>query len=239
MIDWTPTLWDHALAAAFALGFPALTAPVYLRRRPALLAGDAAVRLREYRETIAWLSAMGVATLSVWLGTGRSPGLLGLAWEGDAPSVVGLLVALCAAALLTLQTLSIQRDAATREAARQAFFDGRDFMPTTPHERRLFRGVSVAAGIGEELFFRGFLIAYLSTWLPLIWAVAASSVAFGLVHIMHGIRATMRSTLLGAVLAALVVASGSLWPAIILHTAIDWTSAEAGYAILGPDGVSS
>ena len=36
--------------ATFALGFPLLNTPVYLRRKPALLAGDSRVRLREYRE---------------------------------------------------------------------------------------------------------------------------------------------------------------------------------------------
>jgi len=40
----------------------------------------------------------------------------------------------------------------------------------------------------------------------------------------------------GLVLALLTYFSGSLWPAIVLHAALDWNSGELGYAILSKAG---
>ena len=230
-------IWDHVLAATFALGFPLLTTPVYLRRKPALLAGDSRVRIREYRETIVWLSSMGVVTLVLWVLTGRSLDQLGLGsgvgfgWRSAAAAAI----ALAGVTLLRVQTRFIRRDPATREAARETLYEERDFLPATRRELRWFRGVSVAAGVGEELFYRGFLLAYLTVWMPLLWAVVVSSVLFGFAHVMHGARATARSTVAGIVLAGLFVLSGSLWASMLLHTVIDWAGGDSGYAVFSTD----
>ena len=53
---------------------------------------------------------------------------------------------------------------------------------------------------------------------------------------MHGSQATLRSTLMGAVLAGLYVFSGSLWASMLLHTAVDLSSGEAGKAAFADSG---
>lgn len=219
------------LATVFAVGFPALTAPVYARRRPLLRAGDRETKRREYGETVLWLAGMGLATLLVWIATGRDLALLGLSFVISWQSILGLGVAGVGAALLFLQVRGVQRDVRAQHAARRALDPVREYLPTSPEELRLFRAVSFSAGIGEELFYRGFLLWYLGQFMPLLWAVVVSSVLFGLAHVMHGAGATVRAMLIGAVLAGLFVFSGALWPSMLLHTAVDLSSGALGLAV--------
>jgi membrane protease YdiL (CAAX protease family) len=56
-------------------------------------------------------------------------------------------------------------------------------------------------------------------------AATLSDVYLGVAHVPRGF-------FMGLVLALLAYFSGSLWPAIVLHAAIDWNSGELGYAVL-------
>lgn len=223
---------DTAIALTFAIGFPLVTWPIYARRRPALQAGDWDVKRREYAETIAWLTSMGLAPVLVWLGTGRDLGLIGLDIGVSWRVGLSLLVAAGLSALLAFQVRTVRRDPQAREAVRAALTPVAEFLPRSADEARWFRGVSVAAGVGEEIFYRGFLIWYLTSMMPMFWAVAASSVLFGMAHGMHGVQATVRATIMGIVLAMLYVWSGALWASILLHTMVDLTSGETGLAAL-------
>lgn len=77
-----------------------------------------------------------------------------------------------------------------------------------------------AAGVGEELLFRGFLQQGLSNLLGGIPALLAASIVFGLLHAVTPLYAAY-ATLLGALLGALFLYSGSLLPSIIAHALYD------------------
>ena len=99
----------------------------------------------------------------------------------------------------------------------------RFFMPTTARERRLWAGLSVAAGVSEEVTYRGVLFALLavvtgSTWL----AAALSAVAFGLSHAVQGWKAAGAVTMIALLLHGLVALDGTLYPAIAAHAMYDW-----------------
>jgi membrane protease YdiL (CAAX protease family) len=47
----------------------------------------------------------------------------------------------------------------------------------------LFGTTAILAPLLEETVFRGFLLTSLTKWMPVPLAVAASSVAFGMVHL--------------------------------------------------------
>lgn len=97
--------------------------------------------------------------------------------------------------------------------------------PTTAGERFAWVTVmSPTAGFCEELIFRGLLLSVAFTLgADAVIAVALTSLAFGLGHAGYGLSWTMGTTLLGALSAAAVLWSGSLWPAIIAHTLYDMT----------------
>ncbi|MGI9628747.1 MAG: CPBP family intramembrane glutamic endopeptidase [Longimicrobiales bacterium] len=225
---------DHILVVAFAIGFPLISGPVYARRRPALLAGDERIRRREYVETILWLSSMGALSIAVWLISGRDLPLLGLGFDPSWQQIASLTVVLLLSGLLFFQVRGVLHDSAMREVARKTLDSVREYMPRTSREARLFRGVSISAGLGEEIFYRGFLLWYLGQVMSLPWAILVSSALFGLAHIMHGSRATVRSSIMGLVLAGLYVFSGSLWASMILHTAVDLANGEVGAAAFAP-----
>ena len=224
---------DHALAVVFAIGFPLVNTPLYARRQPALRAGDAAVRRREYLETIVWLASMGLASIVVWLLTNRTLGMLGLGWETSWQAITALVAALFLSALLFLQVRGVRRDPSMRAMARKTLEPVREYLPTTRTQIRLFRGVAISAGIGEEIYYRGFLLWYFSQFMSLPWAVVMSSALFGLAHVMHGVQATVRSTVMGFALAGLYLLSGVLWASMLLHTAVDLSSGETGVAAFG------
>ena len=97
-----------------------------------------------------------------------------------------------------------------------------ELLPRTRGERAAFVGLSVTAGVCEELVFRGFLIAALLTAtasLPL--ALLLSSLAFGMVHAYQEPGGVARATLLALLLAAPLVLTGSLVAPVLAHTAID------------------
>jgi membrane protease YdiL (CAAX protease family) len=97
----------------------------------------------------------------------------------------------------------------------------RDLLPRTRRERVAFAGLSLAAGVGEELAYRGYVIPVLAGLVGTPLAAAASSVVFGVLHVYQGPLGMARTAVLGGVLAWGFVASGSLWAPIAAHAILD------------------
>lgn len=78
--------------------------------------------------------------------------------------------------------------------------------------------VSLAAGIGEELFFRGFLLPYIG--------LLGSSILFSLTHFFFEIRKyfvlCIVYTAIGAIFGLLFQDTGSLWVVVIFHALYDF-----------------
>jgi len=72
-------------------------------------------------------------------------------------------------------------------------------------------------GLGEELFFRGFLSRGLVSHHGVIWGTIFTAFLFGAIHI-HPIQAS-GAFLLGLTLQFVYLTTRSLWGAVILHTA--------------------
>lgn len=94
--------------------------------------------------------------------------------------------------------------------------------PRTTTERRLWVGLSLAAGIGEEVTYRG--VAYVLLYRLTDSAPAAALVAaagFGAGHVVQGWKATWITALFALVAQGLTLWSGSLYAAILWHVAYD------------------
>src|SRR5690606_29439718 len=107
------------------------------------------------------------------------------------------------------------------------------FMPVDRDELGHFFFLSAAAGFGEEIIFRGFLLHYLIFWLghtpaDVIAAGLFSSVLFAYLHGYQGRVAMVKIFLLAMLLAAVFIFTKSLWPVILLHTGIDVFSGWLG-----------
>jgi membrane protease YdiL (CAAX protease family) len=85
-------------------------------------------------------------------------------------------------------------------------------------------GISLLAGLGEEMLFRGVLQGAFAHWMksPSPWpAVALASALFGLLHAVT-LTYALLATLMGAYLGWLLCATDNLLPPVIAHTLYDF-----------------
>jgi membrane protease YdiL (CAAX protease family) len=84
--------------------------------------------------------------------------------------------------------------------------------------------ISIAAGLGEELLFRGLIQAGLAELVGEPWGVLVgllvASLLFGLCHCVTATYGVL-ATLVGLYLGVLFLVSESLWPPIITHAVYD------------------
>jgi membrane protease YdiL (CAAX protease family) len=94
---------------------------------------------------------------------------------------------------------------------------------------RMFRGasiaqlaaVAVAAGLGEELLFRGLVQAGLGRFFDLSVAVVAASVLFGVCHWLNTTYAVL-AMLAGAYFGVCLIVTGNILTPVVAHSAYDF-----------------
>jgi len=151
------------------------------------------------------LALMVASRLGVRLFVTRMPTMLQIA---AAAAVVTLLVAFMAPRW---------RRAVEKRSWRVYFF-----MPRTGPERVLWSLNALAAGVCEEIFYRGVLTAVLGGLLHGALAGAiASAVLFGLAHAFQSRWSMAIIVLIAAAMQLLTWWSGALWLAMIAHTVYD------------------
>lgn len=172
-------------------------------------------RLPAYWSSIATLWVLGTAC---WLVGSREGGAAALGF-------VGLSVGPLLAWTFALAGAGLAVIGAFRAVARRVgIADSRllsQLLPRTRKERGVFALLSVAAGTGEELAYRGYVIPVLAPHLGVAGAALVSTAVFGVMHAYQGALGIVRTALMGGVLAWGFIASGSLWPAILAHILID------------------
>lgn len=166
-----------------------------------------------------WLLALGAGL--AWLYQGGSMRDLGLL-EPTSTTLAWSLMIVVVALLLIAWTAS--RISSNREF-RENFIDSMEYvlaiLPRTRRERNSFFLLSLSAGICEEILYRGFVFAYLSSYMGLTMVVIVSSLLFGLAHSYQGLKGVPQTGLVGLALALFYVITGSLWASMVLHAAID------------------
>lgn len=191
-------------------------------------------RMRLYRNTIAVEWAVTFCVLGLWIAKSRPWSALRLSSANPLRLGAGFLIAAVIVAFFVLQERKVRNHLARPQAVlrlREKFAFADPLVPETYSERRGFRLLSVTAGFCEELVFRGFLIWLITAWLGVVAAVIISSIVFGYAHIYLGVPQVPRIALVGLLLALVVVGTGSLWPAMVIHAAMDLNSGEIGFRV--------
>jgi membrane protease YdiL (CAAX protease family) len=83
--------------------------------------------------------------------------------------------------------------------------------------------LSLMAGVGEEMLFRGFLQRALAQWWGVWLGVAVANVLFGLVHCITPTYAVL-ATLIGAYLSGWWLATGNLLVVMVAHGLYDFVA---------------
>jgi membrane protease YdiL (CAAX protease family) len=99
-------------------------------------------------------------------------------------------------------------------------------------------GISLLAGVGEEMLFRGLMQDLFSHWINLWLAVILASVLFGLMHAVTPTYALL-ATLIGVYLGVVYVWTGNLLAPIIAHGLYDFVVLLYLAYTPGPDEPSS
>lgn len=202
-------------------------------------AGIAFDRRRFYRQTAlvewAFLAALGTA----WILLERQVADLGIVRPGGPGFWIGAGVVLVMAGVL-LHSYRAATQASTTEKARQADALGKliRYVPQSAADLRRFVGVSVTAGIVEEIVYRGFVIWYLGQYMSPWLAVGASSVVFGLGHSYQGASGALRCGLVGLAFGLCYVGTGSIWLPIIAHILLDILQGATIYRLFDSDHAS-
>jgi membrane protease YdiL (CAAX protease family) len=228
------------LAAVVAAGYLVVGEPVagavLHRRFEGRLRSDPGARRSFYRRLLVleWgLTVVVAVVMAAAPGVGAAG--LGLRLPQRAPGVLTAVAVAVVVVLVLLSTRALLSGALVNGPApvrREG--EGRHteppvhatlaLLPRTRAERRLFTLVGVTAGICEEWLYRGFFLAVVSAVVggaPTAVLVAAAGVAFGLAHAYQGVAGVVTTGVLGAVLAALYLGTGSLLLPVVLHALID------------------
>ena len=220
-----PALWLGMVAIVIAFLYAVLSTKV-ARQRAAQRADHAA--LKTMTETIVMLWLLGGVCLVCWLASGRDLASLGLslpalAGEGAWRSWAGWATASVFVLFLLSQLLPLRTPQGRAHVAKA--LDGMEgvdlIQPRTEVEHRRFQLMAVSAGWNEEIIFRGFMLGALALVLPLWAAAIVSMIVFIGFHAYQGVSGMIRIIPITLGLTVLVILSGSLWPAIIVHIAAD------------------
>lgn len=106
-------------------------------------------------------------------------------------------------------------------------------LPRDRDEVLLSAAISVAAGIGEELFFRLLLPMLLAAFVGAIPAVIVAVLLFGLAHAYQGWKGIAVTTLVGILFTVMYLMSGSLAITMLFHATIDLMTLAIRPAIRG------
>lgn len=223
---------DHPFVLLFAVVFPVIGYFSYRKNYQLLASGDLP-RQRHYTHTIIiqwFLAFMGIV---LWQVQDRDWALLGFSLRIDGLFLLGIALVVVGAWFFVAQLQGVRRSDRTLLNALQKEFDSlKPLLPHTKKELRTFYGLSITAGIVEELLWRGYLIWYLSNYFPTWVAAVISAILFGIGHAYQGIANVPKLCLVGLVFSALYLLSGSLWLPMLLHAAMDIVQGRTAYEFL-------
>lgn len=203
MLSITATIF----LAAIGIGFPLLA----YQSKKKLDAGLVLPKLAFYAETI----VLQVGLLVWGLFVARREDLVLFRPIADEPRAMLLSAAALATALGAMLLFVRFSRQTTRERLAM-------LVPSTQNERFVWVGVSAAAAIGEEVVYRGVMVALLERLTGSWWtAMAISAAAFALAHIVQGWRSVGFIVLFAVVFHLLVLTTGSLAPAVVVHFLYD------------------
>jgi membrane protease YdiL (CAAX protease family) len=224
------------VAVYLVLGEP-LVGHVLHRRFEGRLRSDPGARRSFYGRLLILEWGLALLALIIWLSApGVDAGQVGLRWPQAWPGPVAALVVLLVLVFVVVSTRALRSGALLEVHAPAARRPGTGrhaeppghatlaLLPRTAGERRLFTMVGVTAGVCEEWLYRGFFLAVVSALAggPSTGVlVGVAAVAFGLAHAYQGPAGIVSTGILGGVMAAVYLQTGSLLLPILLHVIID------------------
>ena len=226
-------LLDHLLFVFIVLVSPLIDYYwFYPRLRRETEAGVPGARSRAYTKGMLGQWGLTVVVLVLWASRGRPWPGLGLGAGSPLRLGLGFGLAAVVLGLLMMQRRALFARPERFEIVRRQVGTAVPLLPHTAGERQGFALLAITAGICEEVLFRGYVFWYVAVWTGPLLAAVISTVLFGAAHLYLDRRSAVKAGIAGAIMTALVFATGSLWPAMLLHAAIDLNSGDLAFRAL-------
>ena len=162
---------------------------------------------------------------------------LSLVWVGSANNWLGALGVLVMAGYFSLNLVSTNNARDTHSTLEAQLEHVAWLMPRSSKELTCFTlGVSLSAGICEELLFRGFLWFLMSPFLGLWPALLISSLLFGVAHAYQGWLHVVRTSIMGLVLGVILWLTETIWIAITVHALVNIYGGLLAYIVISNSG---
>ena len=235
--DFGPAALAAVVVAAYLVVGEPVVGHVLHRRFEGRLRSDPGARRSFYARLLVLEWGLAVVALVVWLGSpGVDAGQVGLRWPAQWPGPVTGGVVVLVLLFVAVSTRALRGGALLEaaEPARRRPGEGRHsepaahatlaLLPRTAGERRLLTVVGFTAGICEEWLYRGFFLAVVAALAggpPTAVLVTVAALAFGLAHAYQGLVGIVTTGVLGGIMAAVYLQTGSLLLPVLLHAVID------------------
>lgn len=226
------TLFDHFFVVLFTIVIPGIGFIGFRRLKARVAAGEPINRGQMYLNTTMtqWL-LLAIVFLG-WLLLARPWSAIGFSLTVNRNFIIGLLLVLAAIVYLLLKIRQVRSMDATDFANLQkSFAPVALMMPQNGNELARFYGLSLTAGIVEEILWRGFMFWYLGQFMPLAAVALVSTVMFALAHLYQGWSQLPGIMLVAGAFAGLYILTGSVWLPIVLHIAVDVLQGRLAYAV--------
>ncbi|MEM9545028.1 MAG: CPBP family intramembrane glutamic endopeptidase [Bacteroidota bacterium] len=182
-------------------------------------------RMIFYKQTVVIQIVLSSLVLGAMYFNQDSIGIIGLSFVREIVPVIGMLaVCFLGWGLLWIYRFNAEnlKKGMIRDAAVMFLF------PTSLKEYRWSIGVSFAAGICEEIVYRGFLYWQLTYYMPIIPALFLTNLVFGLSHYATGPKNSSLAFALGVAFSLIFLYTKSLIVLMIIHVLVDVFSMTRG-----------
>ncbi|OAV45574.1 CPBP family intramembrane glutamic endopeptidase [Lewinella sp. 4G2] len=229
----------HILFVLLGIVFPAILFVTSYRRAKSSKRIHWTQRMKThlYYSNGGLLFTMAALVLAGWWFAGRPLTEIGLGW-GKQPYDLTAVIVLSAFVGLYLLDVLLEAGSAERREETRKGFRKLGFLPSSATQFLNFIFLAFAAGIGEEIVYRGFMITYLLELFgdgtgAVAGAMLIPAVAFGLGHFYQGWKAVLKIVVMAILFGFFYLRTETLWPLILLHTAIDIFGGLMAWYLLG------
>jgi membrane protease YdiL (CAAX protease family) len=234
MVLYEMTWFDHVVAIIICVFAPVLA---YTSRQVTSedIQLEPGEKIELYHSNALLLFIFGLVVVTIWRLPGRTLEGLGFDWPIWNTDV--LLLILAVILFYTLDLFFQYGIKRWREKTLQQKNQTLTFIPADQNELLHFLLLALAAGICEEIIFRGYIIQYITWWTGnsvngIISACFFASALFAFLHGYQGYRSMIKIFFLAMLFSGIYILSQSLLIVMMIHTIIDVLSGWLGIYIL-------
>lgn len=191
-----------------------------------------------------FLFGLGAISLLLWWINGYDFASLGFRLPAGAEWQPTFIVLAILVLLYVGDSWSEVASPAHRAATKKHFETNIPFLPQDKGEYLSFLKVAFAAGIGEEIMFRGYFLQYIKHFSNIsdyssVLVIGVPTLAFTMAHAYQGQKSVIKIFVFSLLLSLLAFYSNSLLIPIIIHVLVDVVSGYLAMRLLGADETKS